>query len=114
MSHVKRVIQPYHVFNNTSIVTSPTSEESDVTNLDYARYDITWGGSSPVATLEVQYLADGETAWQTLNVGTISISGTSGSHEVILTLLPFKKLRLRVNYTSGTGVIHAILTAKES
>ena len=114
MSHVKRVITPFQVYTAADIATSPTSVESDLTNLDYAHYDIFWTGVAPVGTITVEYLRDGAEDWETLDLGaTVSISGATGSHRILLTQLPFKKLRLKTTYTSGAGTINAYLTAKE-
>lgn len=109
----KRFIPPYLVFDNHSLAADTTSHETDVMGLDYCHYDIAWGGSSPVGTITVEYLKDGDAGWATLDLGsTISVSGNSGSHRIIMLELPFKKLRLKYTRTSGTGVISTYLTAK--
>ena len=109
----KRFIPPYLVFDNHSIGADTISDATDVSHLDYCHYDISWGGSSPVGVVTVEYLKDGESAWATLDLGsTIDVSGTSGSHRIIMLELPFEKIRLKYTRTSGTGVINAYITAK--
>lgn len=85
----------------------------DVSGQDYGTIDLQWSASSLVATVNVQARNGQNDAWRTLNFGSaISISGGSGSHEIILTQMGFTDLRLNIVVTSGTGTVNAFLTTK--
>jgi hypothetical protein len=113
MSTGKRVIPPFQVMIAADLAGNVTSSETDVMGLDYARYDIAWSGTAPIGVMTVEYLKDGDATWATLDVGTIAVSGASGTHEILFTELPFKRIRLKYTRTSGTGTMNAYITAKE-
>jgi hypothetical protein len=95
-----------------------TSTETNVLGMDYALIKIVWTGSSPVGEIQVEALRDRKDnieTWATVDFGsTISVSGNSGSHDLVLTRLPFEKTRVKYVRTSGTGTLNAIITVKEA
>jgi len=127
MSSTKKVLFPYPMFNNVSIATNQTSEETNVAFLDFGIIDIEWTGSSPVGNINVEIckvqsdknLLNKIDEWETLNFSNavggenIPISGASGSHRIILTKLPSTKIRLKYIATSGTGTMTAYISGKE-
>ncbi len=127
MSHTKRVLFPYPIFNAADISTNQTSEETSVAFMDYGLIDISWTGSSPVGNVNMEFLkiaADKSPTrldqWETINftgaVGgeNIAISGASGTHQIQLNKMPSTKVRLKYVATSGTGALTAIISAKEA
>lgn len=93
-----------------------TSDSTDVTNTDNIGIIVSWTGTSPVGELFVQVSNDNgtPTTWVNLDFGAaINISGNSGSHDISINQLPYSKLRLFYNRTSGSGSLVARLTQKQ-
>lgn len=103
------------------LTSTQTSESTHVLNLDRASVHIDWSGSDAVgevqfeAKKQVKDKSQVDSDWQTLDFGsTISISGASGTHQIIFDSLDFTHLRVKFVYTSGTsGSLNAVLTAKQ-
>lgn len=109
----KHLIYSYKFFDNQVVSTDVTSSSTTVAQLDNASIDFSWSSSTFVGTLQVQ-VKNGENAdWRNLEFSSaITISGTTGSHEIILLLMPFTDLRLFIDRTSGTGTFKAVITSK--
>ena len=113
MSSTRTELRPYYVLNETSISANKTSLVSDIAAVDCVEYDVVWSnGSSISATIEVDVLSSYESTtvesawvWNTLDLGASApaLSGTSGTHNIILTQNPFAKIRARVVYVSGSA-----------
>lgn len=113
MSSTRTELKPFYVLNEAALAANKTSQISDIAGADVVQYDITWAnGSSIDATIEVDVLASFENTtvesawvWNTLDYGgaTPTLSGTSGTHNIILTANPFSKIRARVVYVSGSA-----------
>lgn len=107
------------MFDNVSIAANQTSRSTVVEQLDKAGIVLEWTGSSPVGTVSVEgRLGNDQTAtntdWHALDFGsTISISGSSGSHTLVLEELPWTELRIKYTATSGTGNLTATLLSKD-
>jgi len=109
----KNVIYGYLAFDAVSIGASQTSSEIEVGGEDYGSIYLFWTGSSPVGTLEVQAKNGANGTYRALDFGsTISISGASGNHDLILNELPFTHLKLVYTRSSGTGSLTANVTLK--
>jgi hypothetical protein len=100
-----------------SMSTDQTSEITDIKNLDNVGYIISWAGASPVGTVTVEVSNDKEdepTIWHELDFGaSIEITGNSGSHDININQLPFSKIRIKYNRTSGSGTLTAAMTMKQ-
>jgi hypothetical protein len=113
MSSTRTELKPFYVLNETAISANKTSSISDISGADVVQYDIEWlNGSSINATIEVDVLSSFESTtvesawkWNTLDYGGSSptLSGASGTHNIILTSNPFAKIRARVVYVSGSA-----------
>jgi hypothetical protein len=113
MSSTRTELKPYYVLNETAVAANKTSLISDIAGTDVVQYDVEWtNGAAFSATIEVDVLSsfEGTTVesawkWNTLSFGGSmpTISGASGSHNIILTANPFAKIRARVVYSAGTG-----------
>jgi len=80
---------------------------------DYGSIYVFWTGSSPVGTLEIQAKNGVNGTYRPLDFGSvISISGASGSHDIILNELPFTHLKLVYTSSSGSGSMTANVTLK--
>lgn len=100
-----------------------TSSVTDVKNLDKAYIRVTWDiGGSPVGELQFEALqekdstsaANDDANWFTLDFGdTLTIDNSETEHQILFESLPFDKLRLKYNSTSGTGTLNAKITAKQ-
>jgi hypothetical protein len=111
----KNVLKPYKMIDGGDLSSNITSSTTSVINLDKASISISWSGSSPVGTIEVEARNGEADPWTALDFGgsTISISGNSGSHRILLNETPFTDVRVSYTATSGTGTIDAIITAKQ-
>lgn len=103
-----------------------TSVESNTQFLDYALLQLEWTGTSPVGVFNVEFLkleaerntATGVDIWEACDFGgtigtDIPISGSSGSHQIILQEICFPRLRCFYDRTSGSGSLTVTLVAKE-
>jgi hypothetical protein len=101
------------MFANVDRATSQTSSSTNVENLDKAIIKVSWTGTSPVGVIEVQKRLGSLDAWTTVNMGSaISISGNSGSHDLLFNEMPGTELQLVYTSTSGTGNLTATISAK--
>ena len=111
----KHVVYAFDMFDAVSLGASATSSIVEVSQLDYASIYVSWTGSSTVGDLEVQAANGEDGTYHALDFGsTISISGASGSHNIILSEMPFTHIKLVYTRSSGTGSITATLTAKSA
>ena len=116
----KSVVPGFAMIESEDLSVNITSEIVSVKNLDNASIIVSWSGTSPVGTLAVQARNNGNgdvnpEPWYTLDMGApITISGNSGTHQLVFNLLPFTDLRLVYTATSGTGTLDAVITSKVS
>jgi len=118
----KNVVRSYKMFDAVTISTTQSSTATNVLNLDNASIQVIWsGGGTPVGTLTVEATNidpdlpsfDSTTDYVTLTLsGTISVSGNSGNHSIILEEMPFYAIRLTYTSTSGTATMSAYLSSK--
>jgi hypothetical protein len=123
MSTTKRVIDPFKVIDTGSMSGSLTSAATVVRNLDMCTYFVEWTGSAPVGYLSFEYVQK-ESAnpalevWEQIDLGpavgsSIPISGNSGSHTIIFSIVPFIKIRAKYTRSSGTGTLDITIVGKE-
>lgn len=109
----KHLIYSYPFFDAQVVAASSFSAASKVDQLDNASIDLEWTSSTLNATVEVQAKNGDNADWRTLEFSNpITISGASGSHEIILLMMPFTDLRLHIIVAAGSGTITAVLTSK--
>lgn len=120
MSSTRRVLPPFLVYNAALSATSYSSE-TDVAGLDVVQYDLNWSaGSSLNYAVTVEALIEAPTAndpttwvWTTLDfLSAITLSGTSGSHNLVLTSVPFSRCRLKFTKTAGDCTLKATIKGK--
>lgn len=110
----KNVVKYFKMFDATNIASNQTSQVTNVINMDKASIQVEWTGSSPVGNIVVEARNGEISAWYALDFGTaISVSGASGTHQIVLNEMPFTDLRLRYVSTSGTGSLSATITLKQ-
>ena len=117
----KNVVSAFQMITSGDMSADITSEETSVKNLDKASIRVTWDiGGTPVGTLVVQALQEKENIpvvdadWFDLDLGsTVTIDNTQTDHQIIFNELPFDKIRLKYNQTSGTGTMNAKISAKQ-
>jgi hypothetical protein len=109
----KNIVYGYQLFDAVSLGASQTSAEVEVSQTDYGSIYLSWTGTSPVGTITVQAKNGADGTYRSLDFGSsISISGSSGNHDLILSELPFTHLKLVYTRSSGTGSMTANLTLK--
>lgn len=109
------------MLENGDMTLTLTSKETSVKNLDNASIRLEWDiAGTPVGEVVIQALQEKdntnveEADWFDLDFGsTITIDNTQTDHQLILTQLPFDKIRLRYTPTSGSGTLNAKITAKQ-
>lgn len=117
------IASPFPVITNGNMSGSITSAVTVIQNLSMISYDISWAGTAPVGTMSVQVSntysqnADGTVRnagnWTTLTISAATVvSGNSGSGAIDIDATAFYAIRLVYNFTSGTGVMQAVLNGK--
>lgn len=116
------LIAPHKVLDDQSLATSFTSEVTIVSNVPTLSYDISWAGTAPVGTMEVQvsntYTINGDGSvrdpgvWRTLPSMSAAVSGNTGEGGVDIYVTGFYAVRLAYTATSGTGTMDATVVAK--
>lgn len=109
----KHVVYGYQLFDAVSLASSQTSSVVEVSQTDYGSIYVAWSGSSINGTLEVQAKNGEDGTYRALDFGsTITISGTTGAHDLIMSELPFTHIKLVYTRSAGTGSMTANLTLK--
>lgn len=125
-------LAPYTVFNAVSMASDQTSTPTVLSSLSSVSFDISWTGTSPVGTIEVQISnsyklnAAGQQevagSWTTVPVmdssgsivSSIPVSGNTGSAFIDVVKTAGYAIRLFFDSTSGTGSLTAVVTGKVS
>ncbi len=115
---------PHSVITNVSMGASITSEVTIVNKLSMISYDISWtGGSTPIGVMSVQVSntysknANGSVRdagnWTTLTLSsTTNVSGNTGNGFIDVDATGAYAIRLVYTRSSGSGVMHATISAK--
>ena len=119
MGQAKNFLNSYSILNNVLMTGNQTSGAVQVPYLDNIGLQAVWTGTTPVGALVVECTEDDTTntlitsTWTALDFGSaISVSGNSGNHIINMNQLPYKAVRVRYVFTSGTGNITVKITAK--
>lgn len=126
------VFLPASVITNGAMATATlTSAVTIIKQLSMVSYALSWSGTSPVGTAEVQVSndysqnSDGSVknagTWTSLTLSvsgspstTIAISGNTGTAFIDVDLVAAYAVRLLYTKTSGTGVLQAVIAGKVS
>lgn len=110
----KNIVKSFKMFDAVELSSSQTSAATNVINLDTASIHLVWSaGSSPVGDITVEARNGEDDSWYELDFGsTISISGASGDHQLMLNEMPFTDIRIVYTRTSGSATLDAVLTMK--
>lgn len=114
---------PYSVITNGDMSGNITSAVTVLQKLSLASYSITWSGSSPSGTVNVQVSndyaqnADGTVknsgTWNTLPLSiTPTVSGNTGNGFIDIDQQGGFALRLTYAFISGTGTMNATINCK--
>lgn len=117
------IASPFPVITNGDMSGNITSAVTIIQNLSMISYDISWAGTAPVGTMSVQVSntysqnADGSVRnagnWTTLTLSTTpTISGGTGNGFIDVDATGAFAMRLVYNFTSGTGLMQATISAK--
>lgn len=121
MSSTKKLIVPFRLIDAGDISGSITGSQVNCAHQDGGIAYIAWTGTSPIGEVQFEFLeldAAHNTAktdeWKQVDFGsTISVSGNTGSHQIVFTSLPFFALRPKYVRTSGIGSLSVTFAAKE-
>ncbi len=104
-----------------SMAVDQTSAITDVQQTDHIGIALSWSGTAPNGEFFVEVSNDTDVPnqatwiWTRLDFGAqILITTNSGSHVINLNFVPFAKIRVAYDATSGTGALTARLTMKQS
>lgn len=104
----------YQSITNGDMSANITSPVTDVLTLDNVGIQLVWTGNA-VGSFFVDASNDGA-AFTAMDFGSpVPVAaGAASSLLINIAFLPYKKLRIRYVFTSGTGTLNAFLTAKQS
>ena len=103
----------FKLIDNSSLSSNFEGNEIDVSEADYGSIHIEWSGVSPVGEIIVEAKSGEDDTYSQVDMGgPVTITGTSGDHQLIFNSLPFTKLKLRYSRTSGSGNLTAIIVTK--
>jgi hypothetical protein len=110
----KNVVYSFKQFNNQALAAGTVSSPiTKVDQLDLASIAIAFTGTALSATVTVQVRNGDNDVFRTLDFGLpITLTGSSGAHEIDLLVMPFTDIQLVIVTASGTGTVNAVLTAK--
>ncbi len=124
------IFKPASVITNGNMASaSLTSAITILTNLSMISYGLSWSGTAPVGTAEVQVSndysqnGDGSTknagTWTTLTLSvagspstTVAITGNTGTAFIDIDQIAAYAIRLVFTKTSGTGTLQAVVNGK--
>lgn len=117
----KNVVSAFPMITDGDMSSDITSEITDVKHLDVATIRLQWTTvGTPVGVVNIQALQekDGITTsdadWFNVDLdAVIVIDNTESEHQILFEQLPFDKIRLKYNRTSGTGTMNAKISAKQ-
>ena len=109
----KNVAQPYQIINSQSLLAPFTSVDTTITWLDNVGITLDVVTTDVIGEFFVQGTIDGVT-WFDLDVQpTLTVAGANTKMILDLNQLPFHKVRIRFEFTSGTsGTVDAWIMSK--
>lgn len=126
---IRPEIKPYPVILNGSMAGNITSSVTIIQKLSMISYGLSWAGTTPIGTIQVQVSNDysidatGETAnagtWNAITfssagllVSSIPITGNTGNGFIDIDQIAAYAIRVVYTRTSGTGTLQCVLNAK--
>lgn len=108
----KAVVHPYRVLTNGDMSGDLVTLATGIEWVDDVAYQLVWTGNA-IGTFSVEATIDGEN-WVALDLGTPgpAAEGSSNSHLISLGLIPYAKVRVSYDSTSGTGSLSVWIMAK--
>ncbi len=111
MSGRKNFAPAFKVVSDGDMSGQVIGTESTINWLDNAGYQVKWDGD-PVGEFYVDATINDED-WEALDFGSaIVAAGVPGSFLINMNQLPYLKIRLRYEATSGDGALNAWVAAK--
>jgi hypothetical protein len=108
---LKNIIKPYKLVDAVSMGADVTSASVDVKYSDNIGVQLVFTGT-PTGNFYVQGTIDGDT-WTALDFGTIpTATGADGDHLLNMNNLPYQKIRIFYDRTSGSGSLTVWVMAK--
>lgn len=109
----RNILRPFKTVDAASMAGDVTSATTNVDQLDFVAFDVSWSGTSPVGEIFVDGRNGSDLPWQTVSFGvSVAVSGNSGSHRLQLEEEGFSEVRLRYVRTSGTGTLDAWISGE--
>lgn len=113
MSSRKNIIEPHQLMidgamENTDII---YSDETDIRHQDNVGLQIRWTGD-PTGTITIQATINGTDYEDLTLTGLVQPAGTDGSIIGYLNQLPYRKVRVKYENASGTGVLNIWIMSK--
>lgn len=126
------ILTPFSVITDGNMsLSSISSAVTVIQNLSMISYAVSWTGTSPVGTLEVQVSNDysqnsdgtvrNSGTWTNIyfsvngvNANSIAVSGNTGSGFIDIDLCAAYAIRLHYTKTSGIGTLNATANGKVS
>lgn len=116
-------LSPYPVITNGDMSAGIVSKITIIDKLSLVSYGVSWVGTSPLGTMSVEVSndysqnSDGSVknagTWTTLPLDASTPVAANVDHGFIdITLQSGYAMRLRYNFTSGTGLLQATLASK--
>lgn len=105
------------VLDNADITTSPVSLITDTTTADKILYVVDWTSTGINGSLvfEISDDKNDDNSWVALDFGqALSVNVDNSSHQILITEVAFKYIRLRLDYLAGTGNITATYRASST
>jgi hypothetical protein len=108
---LKNIIKPHHLLVDGDMSGDLTSDPVDVTYSDNVGMQLIFSGS-PTGVFYVQGTIDGSN-WSNLSFDTTpTAAGSADTHLLNMTQIPYRKVRLFYDRTSGTGTLNVHVMAK--
>ncbi len=108
---LKNIIKPYHLLVDGDMSSDVTSDSVDVTYSDNVGLQLIFTGT-PTGNFYVQGTID-ESNWSNLAFdATPTAAGAADTHLLNMSLIPYKKIRLFYDRTSGSGTLNVYVMAK--
>lgn len=104
-------IKEYKLLENESFTADLATTSTTIDMVDTVVYDISWVSADIIAEIKIQVSEDGKD-WTDLDFGQpIAMTTADTSHQIVISSITFKTIRIFLQYTSGTATVSAKVTA---
>lgn len=107
----KHILRKAVVLDAADITTSPDSDHTDVEQLDFFAYELSWASADIVGDAFIEVNSDenyvaATAVWARLDFGTtVRLDTTETDHTLLVRDVHFKRARLSYVHASGTGTL---------